>query len=125
MFYLLCLLVFGAGTYLYNFGFKQKSVVVKVGGTVVSVGALVLIIIFAIHGPIGKCWDKHHMGEEGKPPMCPMMMEMQKNMMNMGGGGCGANMGNTEIQRPPITQDKYHQPVKHLMTDPMEAKPNK
>lgn len=115
MFYLLCLLVFGAGTYLYNFGFKQKSSVVKVGGMVVSIGALVLIILTAVYGHIGKGWEKHHR-EEAR---CPMM-EMQRPMMNM--GGCG-NMGNVEVQRPPIGPDKYHQPVKHLMTDPMEAKP--
>ena len=103
MFYLLCLLTLGAGTYLYNFGFKQKSTVVKIGGSVVAIGAAILIILSAIYGHVGK----------GRSPMCPMMMEMQKNM------------GNVEIQRPPVTPDKYHQPVKHLMTDPMEAKPTK
>lgn len=120
MFYLLCLLTLGAGTYLYNFGFKQKSTVVKIGGSVVAIGAAVLIILSAIYGHVGKGFG-HRMGEEGKPPMCPMMMEMQKNM---GGCGCG-NMANVEVQRPPVTPDKYHQPVKHLMTDPMEAKPTK
>ena len=122
MFYLICLLTFGAGTYLYSFGFKQKSTVLKVGAIVVSVGAVVLIVLSAIYGHVGRGWDKHRMGEEGKPPMCPMM-ENQKPMANC---GCG-NMGNAnvEVQRPPITPDKYHQPVKHLMTDPMEAKPKK
>ena len=116
MFYLLCLLVFGAGTYLYNFGFKQKSTVVKVGGTVVAFGAIVLIILTAVYGHVGKGWGKHN-GEA--KPICPMM-EMQRPMMNM--GGCG-NRGDVEIQRPPIGPDKYHQPVKQLMTDPMESKP--
>ena len=123
MFYLLCLLTFGAGTYLYSFGFKQKSTVVKIGGTVVSLGAVVLIILTSVYGHIGKGWDKHQMGEEGKPPMCPMMMEMQKPMMNMGMGGCGCGNANVDVQRPPITADKYHHPMKHLMTDPMESKP--
>jgi len=128
MFSLLCLLVFGAGTYLYSFGFKQKSTVVKIGGAVVSFGAIALIVFTLFFRPVGRDWDRHHMGEEGKPPMCPMM-EMQKPMMNMGGCGCGCgcSMGapNVDIQRPAITPDKYHQPMKHLMTDPMEAKPKK
>ncbi len=119
MFYLLCLLTLGAGTYLYNFGFKQKSTVVKIGGSVVAIGAAILIIVSAIYGPVGRGFKGHRMGEEGNHPRRPMMMEMQNNM-----GDCG-NMGNVEVQRPPVTSDKYHRPVKHLMTDPMEAKPTK
>ena len=125
MFYLIALLAFGAGTYLYNFGFKQKSAVVKVGGAVVSIGAAVLIILSAFYGHIGKDWDKHRMGEESKPAACPMMgmPGMRRAMMNM---DCGCeNMRNPEVQRPPIGPDKYHQPMRHLMTDPMEAKPKK
>lgn len=119
MFYLAYLVVLGAGTYLYNFGFKQKSTVVKIGGAVVSIGAVILIVISAIYGPVGKGW-KHH-GGENKASMCPMM-NMGCGCGNMGNMG---NVGNVEVQRPPITPDKYHQPAKHLMTDPMEAKPKK
>ena len=113
MFYVWCLVLVGAGTYLYNFGFKQKSTVVKLGGAVVSLGAIVLIVLTAVH----------HRGEEGRPkcPMMERMMEMRK------GGNCMGEMNNPEVdvQRPPIGPEKYHQPVRHLMTDPMESQPKK
>ena len=117
MFYVLCLVLVGAGTYLYNFGFKQKSLVVKLGGAVVSLGAIALIILTAVFGHIGRGdWKHHNMGEEGRP-MCPMM--------EMCGGMGEMNKSTVEIQRPPIGPEKYHQPVKHLMTDPMESHPKK
>lgn len=125
MFYILCLVMVGAGTYLYNFGFKQKSLVVRLGGAVVSLGAIALIVLTAIFGHIGRVGCKHHMGEEGKP-MCPMMEKMEGMQ---GGCGCGCmgdmNKPTVEIQRPPIGPEKYHQPVRHLMTDPMESQPKK
>jgi len=120
-FSLLCLVAFGASMYFYHFGFKQKSSAIKFGAVVVAVGAIVLIALSMLFRPVG-----HHMGDAFNPPpasVCPMM-EMQRSMMNMGGCGCGG-MSNIEVQHPPITPDKYHQPVKHLMTDPMEAKPKK
>ena len=112
MLYVLCLLTFGAGTYLFHYGFKQKSLVLRIGGSVMAVGAIVLITFFAVR------FVGHHNGQR---PMCPMMekMEMMKGMM-MDKEKCGCG----EVQRPPIGPEKYHQPpMKHLMTDPMESKP--
>ncbi len=118
MFYLLCLVLLGAGVYLYNFGVKQKSTVVKLGAAVVSLGAIVLIIVSAIFGYPGKGHFRDHMGYEGRP-MC-QMMEMHK-------GGCMSDMNRpgVEVQRPPMGPEKYHQPPRHLMTDPMESQPKK
>jgi hypothetical protein len=98
--------------------------VVRLGGAVVSLGAIALIVLTAIFGHIGRGWERHHMGEEGKH-MCPMMEKMEG--MQQGGCGCMGEMNKpeVEIQRPPIGPEKYHQPVKHLMTDPMESHPKK
>jgi len=124
MFYVLCLLLFAFGTYLYNYGFKQKSPVMKMGATVVMLGAVALIVLAAIYGrTVIKGCDRHHgpMGQEEHMPMCPMMEKMMEMKKGGEGCGCGGN-ANVEIQRPPITQDKYHQPMKKIiMTDPMES----
>jgi len=84
------LIIFGAGACLLFYGKKNKSSALRVGGWVMTIGAVV-IMVGALYLFTKNRGEEHHFMHDG----CPMM-----EMMKAHGQGCGCMGGNMDMGKP-------------------------